>query len=193
MKLKYLTAAGLLAVGMVAHASEDNSVMVSQDGRILRAHGTPSSIQIGASAFDPMFDGHARSAANYRPDPRVVPATCRTVDMRGYLARAEIASPGRIEGVPYGPKIVGAWFEAADIAGREPDSLFFCMTQDGEQVFPAKVATFYPAYEYRVAAGGTQPKQGQIVTILDGDLVVGVVFWSRPEIESKYLSMHFDQ
>ncbi|MFA7105628.1 MAG: hypothetical protein WC165_10920 [Dysgonamonadaceae bacterium] len=192
MKLKSLIAAGLVAFGAAvpAAASEDNSVMISQDGRILRAHGVPSAIQVGAFAHNPMFEAHGSDPF---PAPYVVPATCRTFDMRGYLVRDEIASPHRIDGVPYGAKIVGAWFDATDIAGREPDSLFFCMTQDGQQVFPTKAATFNPAYEYRAAADGTQPKQGQIVTILDGDLVVGVVFWSRPAMSSKYLSMRFDQ
>ena len=112
--------------------------------------------------------------------------------MAGFLNRDD-AKPALpvVEGVPYGSRLVSAWHEAAGIVGRAPDSMFFCMTKDGERMF-GEGTSFNPSYEYRKAAGAA-PERGQIVSVIGGSVVIGVVFWNpvTPVAESKYVSMNF--
>ena len=154
---------------------------MSIDGRILRAQGTPAVVQVTPFKLEPLL---------FEPDS--VPASCRAFDMAGFLRRDD-AKPVLpvIEGVPYGSRLIAAWQEAAGIVGREPDSMFFCMTKDGERMF-GEGTNFNPSYEYRKEAGAA-PERGQIVSVIGGSVVIGVVFWNpvKPVTESKYVSMNF--
>jgi len=62
------------------------------------------------------------------------------------------------------------------------------MTKDGERMF-GEGTSFNPSYEYRKAAGAA-PERGQIVSVIGGSVVIGVVFWNpvTPVAESKYVS-----
>lgn len=178
MKIKnLLPIIAVAAITQGAFAAEIDAVTLSHDGRILRAQGAPAAVQVVA------FSSTA---------PDSVPATCKAFDMAGFLNRDD-AKPALpvVEGVPYGSRLVSAWHEAAGIVGRTPDSMFFCMTKDGERMF-GEGTSFNPSYEYRKAAGAA-PERGQIVSVIGGSVVIGVVFWNpvMPVAESKYVSMNF--
>lgn len=182
MKIRVLMTMLLAAsVWQSAAAADVDAVTLSRDGRILRAQGTPSAVQVTPFTLEPLFE------------PETVPATCRAVDMAGVLSSRDGGTPSRpqLDGVPYGDRLLAAWVEAASIVGREPESMYYCMTTDGAKVFGTSTA-YNPAYEYRKAKNAA-PERGQVVSVIDGNVVIGVVFWakSEPPAESKYLSMHF--
>lgn len=181
MKIRVLmTMLVAASVWQSAAAADADAVTLSHDGRILRAQGAPSAVQVTPFTLEPI-------------EPETVPATCRAVDMAGFLSSRDGGRPSRpqLDGVPYGDRLLAAWAEASRIVGREPESMYYCMTTDGAKVFGTSTA-YNPAYEYRIAKN-TAPQRGQVVSVIDGNVVIGVVFWAKTEplAESKYLSMNF--
>lgn len=182
MNMKTLfIAVSLMVAGQAASAAEygNNAVTLSLDGRILRTQGTPTSIVVTPFEAPPMFE------------PTAVPATCRTFDMAAYMKRAEAVPTTTVEGVPYGPNLVAAWQDATSIAGRTPDSIFYCMTDAADHA-SSRGVRFNRAYEHQKADGSVD--KGQVVSFVESNLVIGVVFWgnqNQAKVESKYLSMSF--
>jgi hypothetical protein len=179
MKIKTLISTLGLAVACgVALASESNAVLVSADGRILKAQGVPTELHLQQFATEPqMFD------------PRVVPASCKAFDM-AKLEQSDDSAAGLLPGVPNVRGLVGAWQSAWHTVGAKPDAMFFCTTATGEKVFSQGQA-INRAYEYR-KADGAQTERGQVVSYVDGDMLIGVVFWNADkQPASQYLSMNF--
>lgn len=180
MKMKTLfLALSLVVAGQAVSAAEygKNAVTLSLDGRILQTQGTPTSIDVMAFGTPPTVA------------PISVPATCRTFDIVAYMKLAE--NTNTIEGVPYGQKLIAAWYEASTIAGRTPDSIFYCMADTADH--PASHGVrFNRAYQYQKADGSVD--KGQIVSFVENNLVIGVEFWgsqNQAKVESKYLSLSF--
>ena len=170
------------AIAAQAVGEKNDAIFIASDGRVLTGTGVPAelniqSINLRTGDSDPIFK------------PHTIPASCKAFDMAAYQRTSTTVGP--IPGVPYSTKLINAWHEASSVVGATPDSIFFCMTKDGTKITHQKSTTFNPKYDYRKAINA-RPEQGQIVSFVDGELLIGVVFWDRTQKpQSQYLSMNF--
>lgn len=162
-----------------AAAADTNAVLIGLDGRVIKAQGVPTEMQLQRFETAPEFE------------PRSVPATCKAFDINKVKeSEGGLAGMESLPGVPNTRFLISSWLSAGQEVGVEPDSMFYCHTTSGERVFLDGQA-INRSYEYRRTEKDV-PQQGQVVSYMRGDMLVGVVFWNKGKApQSEYVSLNF--